>query len=347
MTERYRLFNRADRFAEGWYWGMDARDLPRGGTAKLRLQGRELALFRAEDGRVSALDAHCPHMGAHLAEGFVEDDCVRCLFHGWKYDLEGRCVEVPGAEGGAPPAAARAAAWPAAEKYGLIWIWTGPKARRPPPFVPELENDETDWSHGSAFVKACHPNVVMVNAIDAHHFNTVHHLPVKIDMDHRVVSDNNIQFANTTPVSRASFLGRMIAPFYKGALTYAMSYWYGSTGSVTLGPDFLHFHIIFALRTTENGGTEGRTLLVTKKRPGVLGWALNRALLLLTNAVGSYFAHGDTKIFRSIRFDLKTPIAADRPILRFIEHLERQAPSPWCREAAGENAPAPRRPVEA
>jgi hypothetical protein len=88
-------------------------------------------------------------------------------------------------------------------------------------------------------------------------------------------------------------------------------------------------------------------LLVTKKRPGVLGWALNRALLLLTNAVGSYFAHGDTKIFRSIRFDLKTPIAADRPILRFIEHLERQAPSPWCREAAGENAPAPRRPVEA
>jgi hypothetical protein len=121
-----------------------------------------------------------------------------------------------------------------------------------------------------------------------------------------------------------------------------MSYWYGSTGSVTLGPDFLHFHIIFALRATPEGKTEGRTLLVTKKRPGVLGWLVNRALLVLTNIVGSYFAHGDTKIFRSITFDLKTPLAADRPILRFIEHLEKQDVSPWCRPLE----PA-REPVEA
>ena len=61
-----------------------------------------------------------------------------------------------------------------------------------------------------------------------------------------------------------------------------MSYWYGSTGSVTVGPDFLHFHIIFALRADENGKTRGQTILVTKKRPGPLGWLFNRVLLFLT-----------------------------------------------------------------
>lgn len=325
------LFNRVDRFAEGWYWALESAALPRKAAAKLRLLGRDLALFRGEDGRVRALDAQCPHMGANLGEGFVEGDGLRCLFHGWKFDGAGRCADTPASPGTCPPATARTSSWPVEEKYGLIWVWTGPEARRPAPFVPELENLETDWSHGSNFVKDCHPNVVMINAIDAHHFNTVHHLPVELDMAPKIVNENNIEFANTTRVPPGGFAGRFVAPFYRGALTYWMSYWYGSTGSVTLGPDFLHFHIIFALRATSDGKTEGRTLLVTKKRPGILGWMLNRALLFLTDIVGSYFAHGDTKIFRTIKFDLKSPIAADRPILRFIEHLDRQKVSPWCR----------------
>lgn len=343
----HRLFNRPDRFAEGWYWALDSGDLARGGVAKLNLLGRELALYRGSDGRVAALDAYCPHMGAHLGEGTVVGTRLRCLFHGWKYEQSGRCSEAPGAPGGCPPAAAKTASWPVTEAYGLIWVWAGPEARRPAPFVPELEGLESAWAHGAAFVKACHPNVVMVNAIDAHHFNTVHHLPVKLEMEPRVVCESNIHFANTTTVPRTSWTGRLIAPFYRGALTYWMSYWYGSTGSVTLGPDFLHFHIIFALRAGAGGTTEGRTVLVTKKRPGLAGWTLNRVLLFLTHVVGSYFAHGDTKIFRSIRFDLKTPLAADRAIIRFIEHFEGQAVSPWCRRAAGDPSAPAREPVEA
>jgi phenylpropionate dioxygenase-like ring-hydroxylating dioxygenase large terminal subunit len=343
----HRLFNRPDRFAEGWYWALDSRDLPKGGTAKLTLLGRELALFRAQDGRAAALDAHCPHMGAHLAEGEVAGSRLRCLFHGWTFEANGRCDEAPGAPGGCPPAAARALSWPVAEAYGLIWIWTGPEARRPVPYVPELEGVEASWSHGASFAKACHPNVVMINAIDAHHFNTVHNLPVKLEMEPRARNEDNIEFANTTRVPRTSMIGRLIAPFYGEALTYWMSYWYGSTGTVTLGPDFLHFHIMFALRAGEGGRTEGRTVLLTKKRPGVWGWAVDRALLFATNLVGLYFARGDTKIFRSIKFDLKTPLAADRPILRFIEHFEKQTVSPWCRQISGENSALTREPVEA
>jgi len=341
VSRAYELFNRADRFAEGWYWALESSELRRGRAVKLRLLGRELALYRGLDGRVAALDAYCPHMGAHLGEGAVEEGGLRCLFHGWKFGRDGRCAEVPAAAGGCPPAAARTSSWPVEEKHGLVWVWTGPEPRHGVPTPPELEGAEAaDWAHGAAFEKACHPNVVMINAIDAHHFNTVHRLPVKLEMECETASEHNVRFSNSTAVPRGSLVGRLIAPFYRGALTYAMSYWAGSTGSVTLGPDFLHFHIVFALRATEDGRTEGRTLLLTRRRPGPLGWALNRVLLLATRVVGAYFAEGDTKIFRSIRFDLRTPIAADRPILRFIEHLESQRVSLWCRERAAVGAPA-------
>ena len=91
-----------------------------------------------------------------------------------------------------------------------------------------------------------------------------------------------------------------------------MCYWYGSTGTVTLGPDFLHFYIIFTLRMIEGGKTEGQTILITPKRRGFWGWVLNRGLLWLTQQVGNYFAKGDTQVFQTIQFDLKTPTKADR-----------------------------------
>ena len=86
---------------EGWYWALRSAALRPGRTVAVTLMGRELALFRGRDGAVTALDAHCPHMGAHLAEGCVEGTTLRCRFHGWRYDAGGRCVEVPSL-GGAP-----------------------------------------------------------------------------------------------------------------------------------------------------------------------------------------------------------------------------------------------------
>lgn len=323
LDATHRIFNRPDAFAEGWYWALRSDELRRGKTARVKLLGRELALFRGTDGKVCALDAYCPHMGAHLAEGCVEGSRLRCLFHNWRFDAQGRCDDVP-ALGGAPNFDAAVASWPVEEKYGLVWVWTGPEPRDPVPFVPELGPGECDSSLGNRFVKNCHPSVVMINAIDAQHFNSVHELPVWLEMEPVAVNENCITFSNTTRVPETSWLTRLIKPFYKNALTYSMCYWYGSTGSVTIGPDFLHFHIIFALRLTENGQAEGQTILVTKPRPGIIGGLWNGILLLLTKFVGNFFAKGDTLIFRSIRFNLKTPIAADRAITRFISHLEGQ-----------------------
>jgi phenylpropionate dioxygenase-like ring-hydroxylating dioxygenase large terminal subunit len=324
-VQKNKIFNNPECFIEGWYWATPSLHLKIGQVKAITLMGRDLAIFRGQDGKVIATDAYCPHMGAHLAEGKVEGNALRCFFHNWKFDADGICIEVPCLDS---TLAVKINTWNTAEKYGIIWVWTGISTPSPLPFVPELENAECDSALAKKFTKNCHPNVVMVNAIDAHHFNTVHNFPVKIIFDKQEYQ-NAITFHNTTRGGENSLFLKLIRPFYKDAVTYNMCYWYGSTGVVTVGPDFLHFHIMFTLRLLEGGKTEGQTILITKKRTGILGWVFNRIILILTDAVGNYFAKGDTKIFQTIKFDLKTPTKADNSIVQFIHHAEKQKALAW------------------
>jgi phenylpropionate dioxygenase-like ring-hydroxylating dioxygenase large terminal subunit len=319
-------FNNPDRFMQGWYWAIAAEQLKIGQVKAVNLLGRELAIYRSQQGQVIALDAYCPHMGAHLAEGRVEGEDLRCLFHNWKFDRQGKCVDIPCLNQLLP---IQVKTWPIAEKYGLVWVWTGATPPQPLPYVPELEDVECDAMLGSRFVKNCHPNVVMINAIDAHHFNTVHDFPVEIVFEQQEINQYATTFSNITRGGKEAWLVKLIQPFYKNAGTYNMCYWYGSTGTVTLGPDFLHFYIMFTLRMLEGGKTEGQTVLITPQRPGMIGWMFNKIVLWITQLVGNYFAKGDTQIFQTINFNLQTPTTADRAILQFIHHVDRQLPVAW------------------
>lgn len=321
-----RTFNEASRVVEGWYWALRSDALKKGQVKSLNLLGRELAIFRGADGKVVALDAYCPHMGAHLAEGKVDGDGLRCFFHNWRFEQDGTCSDVPCAKG---PVHTSVDSWPTEEAYGLIWVWSGRSPRQPIPFVPDLEGQQTDALLGNQFLKECHPNVVMINAIDAHHFNTVHNLPVDLEFDCDPVNENNMTFSNTTHMPSGNAFTRFAGRFYAGPLTYMMSYWFGSTGSVTVGPDLFHFHIIFALRPTADGHCEGQTVLVTKRRAGLVGKLFNKGVLFATNVVGKYFAKGDTQIFKTIKFNFKTPLKADKSIIQFIKHVEAQRTVEW------------------
>ncbi|MEB3831421.1 aromatic ring-hydroxylating dioxygenase subunit alpha [Phormidium sp. CCY1219] len=320
------IFNHSQRFIQGWYWAIPSRELKPGQVKPITLLGRKIAIYRGEAGKVFAVDAYCPHMGAHLAEGKVEGNGLRCFFHNWKFDADGICVDSPCL---GKPVSVTIKTWPTAEKYGMIWVWTGEEAQQPIPFVPELKEDSCDVMLAARFEKNCHPNVVMINAIDAHHFNTVHNLPVDIVFQKKELPENAITFSNITRGGDDSWFVKLIRPLYQNEVTYKMCYWYGSIGTVTLGPDFFHFHIMFALRLTETGKTEGQTLLLTQKRPGLWGWIFNRFVLWITWIVGNYFAKGDTQIFQTIKFDFKTPTKADKSIIEFIDHLEGQTALTW------------------
>jgi phenylpropionate dioxygenase-like ring-hydroxylating dioxygenase large terminal subunit len=316
-----RIFNRSDRFVEGWYWAIESKDMPRKAVKAIRLQGRDLVAFRTESGKAVVMDAHSPHMGAHLAEGRVDGEGLRCFFHAFKFDTAGHCVDMPCLD---HPRKADAKVWPIAEKYGIVWLWTGDAPARPVPFVPEIGEADCDAVVAGSFVKKCHPNVMMINAIDEHHFNSVHDLPVDLHMQSRALNENVMTFSNTTGMPDSNAFTRFARRFYEGPLTYSMCYWFGSTGSVTVGPDFFHFHIMFTLRMLDGGGAEGKTICITKKRRGAAGRALSRTALALSKVVGDYFAKGDTRVFETIKFDMKTPTKADHAIIDFIRHVDTQ-----------------------
>jgi phenylpropionate dioxygenase-like ring-hydroxylating dioxygenase large terminal subunit len=333
------LFNHPTAVVAGWYWLCRSARLRRGRVKAVRLLGRELALYRGADGRAVALDAYCAHMGAHLAEGRVEGNTLRCFFHQWRYDADGRCSDIPCLDG-APPARARVRAWPVAEKHGLIWVWTGERAPHAVPEPPGLTDSEYEFHVANGFVKGCHPNVVMINAIDEQHFRSVHRLPGEIlRMEPHVRSEANIAFHNAGRMPKTHWLGRLLGRFYAGPLTYEMSYWYGSTGFVRFGPDFLPLHLMFALRRGDDGTTIGQAVTFTRRRRGPLGWLVNRVVLRITALAARYFALGDTRVFNTIRFRLATPIPADRAVLAFIDHLEQQPQVEWNDAAPGPPVP--------
>ncbi|MGI9302220.1 MAG: Rieske 2Fe-2S domain-containing protein [Gammaproteobacteria bacterium] len=334
-------FARRGSVVEGWYWVMPASRLKRGRIKPVTLMGRDLAVYRGRSGTVVALDAYCPHMGAHLAEGRVENDAIRCFFHNWRFDRTGRCTDIP-CQASVHSDKIQVRSWPVREKYGLIWVWAGSAARHEVPEVPELEGAACDYKLGAAFVKGCDPNVVMVNAIDEQHFHTVHRLPGSIlRMEPEIVSAHNIRFSNRAAVPARHWSGRIIRYFYRDVLTYSLSYWYGSLGTVTFGPDFLHLHVLFALREGPGGTTEGQTILFTRRRRGPFGWLINRFVLGLTALGARYFALGDTRVFQTIRFHFKTPIPADRSVIEFIRHFEAQPlASEWTGTEAAAREPA-------
>jgi phthalate 4,5-dioxygenase len=104
---------------------------------RFRLLGEDLVGFRDSEGRVGVIDAYCPHRGAPLEYGRNEESGLRCIYHGWKFDLEGNCLELPNVENGERLALhVKTIAYPAVERAGMVWIYMGPPERQPP--LPEF-----------------------------------------------------------------------------------------------------------------------------------------------------------------------------------------------------------------
>ncbi len=107
--------------------------------ARVRLLGEDLVAFRATSGEVGLLAENCPHRGASVYFGRNEEDGLRCVYHGWKFDVSGKCVDMPN-----EPAESnfkdkvKAVAYPCREAGGVVWAYMGP-AELEPPVLPQHE----------------------------------------------------------------------------------------------------------------------------------------------------------------------------------------------------------------
>jgi len=157
----------------GWFCVGWSDELPRGGILTRQLAGHELVVFRTEAGQAVALDAHCPHLGAHLGHGgTVEGGTIRCPFHGFCFDTGGVCVKT--GYGTKPPPKARMRAWPLLERQGVLLVFFDPQGGPPTWEVPEV--DMAGWTplRHREFELRSHPQEIAENSVDLGHFQHIH-----------------------------------------------------------------------------------------------------------------------------------------------------------------------------
>ena len=168
------------------YWhpvglATDAGTTPR----MVRALGEDLVLFRDATGRPGLVYPHCTHRGASLYYGRVEERGIRCCYHGWLFDVQGRCLEQPcEPEGGRARDARRQPWYPLEERYGLVWAYLGPPQKKP--VLPRyealevlddgefVEADDSSIGGGGPRIVPCNWLQHYENLVDPYHVVILH-----------------------------------------------------------------------------------------------------------------------------------------------------------------------------
>jgi phenylpropionate dioxygenase-like ring-hydroxylating dioxygenase large terminal subunit len=164
-----------DLMRQYWVPAALSSELPARDGAPLRvcLLGENLIAFRASSGAVGLVRDSCPHRGASLFYGRNEEEGLRCVYHGWKFDVTGRCVDMP-----SEPAESnfrgkvRALAYPCVERAGLVWAYLGP--RETPPPLPDLEPTRLADSSVQIYQRECNWVQALEGDIDTCHTVFLH-----------------------------------------------------------------------------------------------------------------------------------------------------------------------------
>lgn len=162
------------KLTEYWYIGACSSELRTRPVARTIL-GTPLVLFRGSAGAAAALIDRCAHRSMALSRGRVREGTIECCYHGWRYGMDGRCVEIPSLRRGAPPpeqAAVRS--FPVAEQDGFIWVYMGgQKPAQPPPLFPHYgERRWTSFRMKTRF--AANAFACLENFLDCPHTVYVH-----------------------------------------------------------------------------------------------------------------------------------------------------------------------------
>jgi len=142
---------------------------------KLMLLGEKLIAFRDSTGHVGVMDHRCPHRCASLFLGRNEEGGIRCIYHGWKYDVAGNCIDMPNVLPHQDfSRKVKAKAYKTVERSGLVWVYMGPRAEAPP--LPALEileipNDEIGVT---LIQRECNYLQALEGDIDTSHFGFLH-----------------------------------------------------------------------------------------------------------------------------------------------------------------------------
>ncbi len=161
----------------GWFQIAYSDEIKPGDVKPLKYFGKDLVIWRSEDGELAVLDAFCPHLGAHLGHGgTVKGNSIECPFHAWQFGTDGKCTAVPYAEH--IPRKAKLPTWQVKEVANMVMCWHHANDEPPnfdiPDDIPEWGNDEwTEVVQREWTIKTRNQEMAE-NAVDTAHFHYLH-----------------------------------------------------------------------------------------------------------------------------------------------------------------------------
>lgn len=231
-----------------WFVAARSADVAEDRPYASSVLGQDIVLWRSPLGLRCWQDL-CIHRGARLSIGSIDGGQLKCAYHGWCYDPDGRCVRIPAHPGLAPPARARANPYAVREAHGLIWMSFDP-ASPEPPLVPHFANPAFHtYATGPYRVSAAAPRMI-------ENFLDVAHLPIVHDgclgsAERPEINDYPVEVTADGPVARGI---RVFQPNPDGSgLSSEVSYDYGVVRPLA----------VYLVKTLRNGGLQVVMLFVT------------------------------------------------------------------------------------
>lgn len=141
------MYKQQGNLRNAWYILAQSKTI-KSALVKKEIMGIPLVTWRTNEGKLCVLEDRCTHRNAPLSEGKILNNCVVCPYHGWEFDSDGHCVNVP-SEGGSCSAKLnyKVRNYPLQEKYGYAWIWMGQEKPLNQSLIPMNPESGKGWSH--------------------------------------------------------------------------------------------------------------------------------------------------------------------------------------------------------
>ena len=178
-------------------WELPEPDCP---PVRVKVLSERLIAFRDSSGKLGLIDEFCAHRGVSLWFGRNEENGIRCPYHGWKYDVNGQCMEVPSepAESGFCQKI-KLTSYPMIEKGGVIWTYMGPKDTMPPDPEYEFATVPANQTYMSKRLQECNWLQALEGGIDSSHVSFLHRGALNSDPLFKGAKGNQYNLRDSAP----------------------------------------------------------------------------------------------------------------------------------------------------
>lgn len=294
-------------FSETWFPICLSRNLAPGKIVGADFLGGRVVAMRGADGVARVMSAYCAHLGADLSVGDVQGNDIRCAFHHWLYNSDGRCIATK--VGDPPPPGACLFRFPTTEKFGIVFAYNGDNPRFTIPDFPYAENDLEILTSIIPGTMAVDPWVLSCNTPDMQHIKALHNVSFDGGDPHDAVrwTDSSMLYdfrgrhANGEPIEyQVGIFGTNI--FYQSGTINGR--WFGCL--TPFGLPRPGNTIVFAVICARRDETDA---------------ASTREFLKAVTELEMRVVSEDIPVISTIRFRPGTLTQSDRTLARFFDYL--------------------------